>query len=120
MVPGIYGYWISPTSDVHTVYDDFGHKDAMEEIIGRKIDNPEVLKEELFDNGWIRLVNNSRTLMVNYKHIVARNQIRVLEKVEKELEKFGYNHEKYILDYGYGYHFFDTMRDLLERVQERL
>jgi hypothetical protein len=119
MTKSIYGFWISPNAEVHTILTDFGHKEIIENILGRAITKDEEEKA-LFDDGWIRIVNMEKTLMVNYRCICCSKQIEAIKKIEEQLTKDGYFHEQYILDYGYDYHFFDSIRSLTKRIKERL
>ena len=116
----IYGFWISPTSEIHTIFNDFGHKQFIESLLGKPIESICETESELFDEGWIRIVNTEKSFMVNYKCIMSRKQIQAIEAIEESLLKEGYFHEQYILDYGYDYHFFDSIKGLINRIKERL
>ena len=116
----IYGFWISPTGEIHTILDDFGHKKFMESLLNKQLDNEVSEETSLFDEGWIRIVNTKKTFMVNYRCITCRAQLTALKEVEQQLNKDGYFHESFILDYGYDYHFFDSLNSLLRRIRERL
>lgn len=116
----IYGFWISPQGEIHTIFNDFGHKQFIESLLGKKIDNETCEEVSLFDEGWIRIVNTKKTLMVNYRCITCREQLSAIKLIENQLNCDGYFHEQYILDYGYDYHFFDSIDKLLRRIKERL
>lgn len=116
----IYGFWISPNGEIHTILDDFGHKKFIESLLNINADNEENLETNLFDEGWIRIVNTDKTFMVNYRCINCRKQLTAIKLIEKQLNCDGYFHENYILDYGYDYHFFDSIDKLLHRIKERL
>lgn len=116
----IYGFWISPQGEIHTIFDNFGHKKFIESLLGKKIDNEASEETSLFDDGWIRIVNTEQTLMVNYRCITCREQLSAIKLIENQLNRDGYFHKQYILDYGYDYHFFDSIDKLLRRIRERL
>jgi len=116
----IYGFWISPNSEIHTIFNDFGHKAFIEKLLGKHIDTLEECENSLFDDGWIRIVNTKQTLMVNYKCIMSTSQIEAIKNIEEQLLDDGYLHNNYILDYGYDYHMFDSIDKLLKRIKERL
>lgn len=116
----IYGFWISPQSEIHPIFDDFGHKKFIENLLKESVDATDSPENSLFDEGWIRIVNTNKSLMVNYKCITSRMQLKAIEEIENSLLREGYFHEQYILDYGYDYHFFDSLKGLLNRIKERL
>jgi hypothetical protein len=116
----IYGFWISPTSEVYTIFDDFGHKRFIEKLLGKQLDTEANEDTTLFDNGWIRIVNTDNSFMVNYRCITSNDQIKAIRKIEDKLANEGYFHKTFILDYGYDYHFFDSINGLINRIRERL
>lgn len=116
----IYGFWISPNSEIHIIFDDFGHKAFIEKLLNKSIESLEECENSLFDDGWIRIVNTKQTLMVNYKCIMSNAQLKAIESIEEQLLKDGYFHNNYILDYGYDYHMFESIDKLLKRMRERL
>ena len=116
----IYGFWISPEGTIHTVFNEFGHKEFIEKLLNKKVENEEEEENSLFDDGWIRIVNMRDSLMVNYRCITSNRQIHAIEKIENKLNEYGIFHTQFILDYGYDYHFFDTLEDMIRRIRERL
>ena len=86
----IYGFWISPTSEIHTIFNDFGHKQFIESLLGKPIESICETESKLFDEGWIRIVNTEKSFMVNYKCIMSRKQIQAIEAIEESLLKEGY------------------------------
>ena len=117
----VYGFWISPESEIHPVFNDYGHKELMENILGKPLDEAsDDTDNTLFDDGWIRIVNTDKSLMVNYRCITSNKQIRAIEKIENNLMDNGCFHEQYILDYGYDYHFFNSFKEMIARIRERL
>lgn len=116
----IYGFWISPNGEIHIIFNDFGHKQFMEQLLNKKIDSEVSEENSLFDEGWIRIVNTRQTLMVNYRCITSNKQLSAIKLIEEQLNKDGYFHNNYILDYGYDYHFFDSLDKLIRRIRERL
>ena len=88
----IYGFWISPTSEIYTIFNDFGHKQFIESLLGKPIESICETESELFDEGWIRIVNTEKSFMVNYKCIMSRKQIQAIEAIEESLLKEGYFH----------------------------
>jgi len=115
----IYGFWISPESEVHIVDTDYGHKQVMEKILGKPLDDDESKDLALFDEGWIRIVNTKKTFMVNYRCLTSSKQLSAIQDIEKSLENKGYIHEQYLLDCGYDYHFYDTLKELINTIKMR-
>lgn len=115
-----YGFWISPTGEIHTIMDSYGHKQFIEKLLGHETDNSDDMDNSLFDDGWIRIVNTEHTFMVNYKCITSLKQLEAIKKIDEKMESCGVFHEQYILDYGYDYHFFDDLKQLIRRIKQRL
>lgn len=118
MIP--YGFWISPDAEIYTIMNSFGHKRFIEQLLGKEIDSDIDADNTLFDDGWIRIVNTEQTLMVNYRCITCSKQLDAIKLIESQLLKDGCYHTQYILDYGYDYHFFDTIGKMVRRIKERL
>lgn len=114
----IYGFWISPKGEIHTIINDFGHKEFMEKQLGFQISDENDCS--LFDDGWIRIVNGNQSFMVNYRCITSMIQLKAISKIEQRLKKDGYNHTSFILDYGYDYHIFNTFTEMMQRIKDRL
>lgn len=115
-----YGFWISPKGEIHTILDAYGHKKFMEKYLGHEVQDTDDMDNTLFDDGWIRIVNTEHTFMVNYKCITCHKQLEAIKAIDKKMESDGIFHNQYILDYGYDYHFFDDLKQLLRRIKERL
>lgn len=115
-----YGFWISPDAEIHTIMNDFGHKAFIEKLLGKSFESDDEADNTLLDDGWIRIVNTDQTLMVNYRCITSRKQLKAIEMIEEKLAIQGFEHLQYILDYGYDYHFFDEFKDMMKRIRQRL
>ena len=116
----IYGFWISPDSTVYTVHDDYGHRDFIEKLLGHSVENTDDTANTLFDDGWIRIVNTNKSLMVDYNCLMSNQQLYTIERIEKQLQEQGYFHEQYILEYRNNHKFFENIKQLTNFMRSRI
>ena len=115
----IYGFWISPEANVHTIFDDFGHQVFMERYLGKTFESEEETIEETLNQGWIRIVTKSNYFMLDYRYIMNRKQLSVIKKIDEQLQSDGYFPRDYILSYGREYYMFNNVKDLVARIRQR-
>lgn len=114
-----YGFWISPDNKIYTIMNDFGHKKFIENLLGETYDSDEDATTKTLELGWIRIVNGNQTLMVDYRYIQTREQLRLLKEINNQLKSDGYFHKDFILSYGYDYWNFDTFDKLINHIKNR-
>lgn len=114
-----YGFWISPTNEVFTIMNDFGHKQFIEKVLEKTFNSDEDATQQTLDLGWIRIVNGSSSLMIDYRYIQTKEQLKLLKELKNKLEENGYFHKDYILSYGYDYWNFDTFDKLINHIKNR-
>ena len=99
--------------------NDFGHKKFIENLFGETYDSDEDATTKTLELGWIRIVNGNQTLMVDYRYIQTREQLRLLKEINNQLESDGYFHKDFILSYGYDFWNFDTFDKLINHIKNR-
>ena len=115
----IYGFWISPQGEIHTILNDFGHKKFAEQLFETTFDSDEDATDRTLNDGWIRVVNGSKAFMVDYRYLMTRNQLTAIKELDNKLQENGHFHENYILTYGRDYYIFDNVKQLINRIKDR-
>lgn len=115
----LYGFWIEPNGIIHTIMGMFCHKEFIERTLNKHYDSYEEATTDTLDNGWIRVVNGDKSLMVDYRYIMSNNQLKALKSIEEQMLQNGYQHKDFILTYGLEYYIFDSMKDLINRIKVR-
>lgn len=114
-----YGFWISPLGEIVTIMTDFNHRKIIEEILGKTFESDVDATEKTLEQGWIRIVNGNNSLMVDYRYIQTKHQLKVLSELNDKLETDGYFHKDFILSYGYDYWCFNSFKELLNHIKSR-
>ena len=115
----VYGFWISPDANIYPILNDFGHQVFMEKYLGKTFNTDEETIEETLNQGWIRIVNNPKYFMLDYRYIMNNKQLSSIKKIDEQLQEDGYFHSDYILSYGREYYNFSCVKDLIARIRLR-
>lgn len=116
----IYGFWVSPNGDIYTIENDFGHKKIIEEILKEQFDSNESAVDKSLDEGWVRIVNMNKTYMIDYKYVCSTKQLNALKTVNDIMENNGYFHEHYGVSCYSSYKIFDSFKEMIRYIRERI
>lgn len=114
-----YGFWITNDGTIHSIMNEFGHKKFIENLYNITFNSDEDATNFSLNNGWIRIVNGSKSFMVDYRYLMCKNQINSLKEIDNNLQENGFFHTDYILSYGRDYYFFENIKQLINRIKER-
>jgi hypothetical protein len=116
----IYGFWVSPDGDIYIVEEEYGHRKFLEQLLEEKVESSELATIKQLDKGWVRAVNMGGSLMIDYKYVATRKQFYSIMKLNDILQDNGYFHNKYIISTPHSYKFFDSFKEIIRFIRERL